>query len=110
RVYRCLCCGAPPPPVLYTLPSTTLFRSSVLYLQPGRDQVLLSAQAEYQARILPALAAAGGLGHQLGGQGGQDAGTDPDQITGWRSEEHTSELQSPDHLVCRLLLAKKKYQ
>src|SRR5258708_40032441 len=30
---------------------------------------------------------------------------DPD---GERSEEHTSELQSPDHLVCRLLLEKKK--
>src|SRR5258708_31231324 len=30
------------------------------------------------------------------------AGADP------RSEEHTSELQSPDHLVCRLLLEKKK--
>src|SRR5258708_24406489 len=26
----------------------------------------------------------------------------------FRSEEHTSELQSPDHLVCRLLLEKKK--
>src|SRR5260363_461642 len=33
------------------------------------------------------------------------------RISGWRplrSEEHTSELQSPDHLVCRLLLEKKK--
>src|SRR5258708_31093830 len=29
-------------------------------------------------------------------------------IPGFRSEEHTSELQSPDHLVCRLLLEKKK--
>src|SRR5258708_26828332 len=29
-------------------------------------------------------------------------------ISGERSEEHTSELQSPDHLVCRLLLEKKK--
>src|SRR5947208_9952257 len=28
--------------------------------------------------------------------------------SGKRSEEHTSELQSPDHLVCRLLLEKKK--
>src|SRR5258708_10354289 len=28
---------------------------------------------------------------------------------GARSEEHTSELQSPDHLVCRLLLEKKKH-
>src|SRR5256885_4932603 len=32
-----------------------------------------------------------------------------DQKTGWaRSEEHTSELQSPCNLVCRLLLEKKK--
>src|SRR5258708_9285105 len=31
------------------------------------------------------------------------------EISVWgRSEEHTSELQSPDHLVCRLLLEKKK--
>src|SRR5260364_186119 len=29
-------------------------------------------------------------------------------MTPVRSEEHTSELQSPDHLVCRLLLEKKK--
>src|SRR5258708_2078315 len=32
----------------------------------------------------------------------------PDAL--FRSEEHTSELQSPDHLVCRLLLEKKKKQ
>src|SRR5258708_28398218 len=31
----------------------------------------------------------------------------PSQMEG-RSEEHTSELQSPDHLVCRLLLEKNK--
>src|SRR5258708_9972823 len=30
------------------------------------------------------------------------------RIAHHRSEEHTSELQSPDHLVCRLLLEKKK--
>src|SRR5260370_25304581 len=29
-------------------------------------------------------------------------------LTGWRSEEHTSELQSHLNLVCRLLLEKKK--
>src|SRR5258708_28248029 len=35
--------------------------------------------------------------------------TDADeQVQLARSEEHTSELQSPDHLVCRLLLEKKK--
>src|SRR5258708_14276824 len=32
------------------------------------------------------------------------------QVLFARSEEHTSELQSPDHLVCRLLLDKKKRQ
>src|SRR5258708_8424666 len=32
----------------------------------------------------------------------------PDKPEHRRSEEHTSELQSPDHLVCRLLLEKKK--
>src|SRR5258708_19938857 len=40
----------------------------------------------------------GGIGS---GSGGGVAGTRT------RSEEHTSELQSPDHLVCRLLLEKK---
>src|SRR5258708_30174801 len=39
--------------------------------------------------------------------------TVPGRLWSWarrsdRSEEHTSELQSPDHLVCRLLLEKKK--
>src|SRR5947208_11778036 len=34
----------------------------------------------------------------------------PAEFTPARSEEHTSELQSPDHLVCRLLLEKKKEQ
>src|SRR5258708_12515096 len=32
----------------------------------------------------------------------------PPSLVRKRSEEHTSELQSPDHLVCRLLLEKKK--
>src|SRR5207244_9629811 len=39
------------------------------------------------------------LGHDIVGSSGRH---------GNRSEEHTSELQSPDHLVCRLLLEKKK--
>src|SRR5438552_5290556 len=36
------------------------------------------------------------------------AGGRGDVVRRARSEEHTSELQSPDHLVCRLLLEKKK--
>src|SRR5258708_22618303 len=44
-----------------------------------------------------------GLHHGLGTEAGHMA-----VGIGLRSEEHTSELQSPDHLVCRLLLEKKK--
>src|SRR2546426_5911882 len=40
------------------------------------------------------------------GAGGNDPGEHPRRII--RSEEHTSELQSPCNLVCRLLLEKKK--
>src|SRR5438552_14143244 len=39
---------------------------------------------------------------------GQAGDGHPVKIARSRSEEHTSELQSPDHLVCRLLLEKKK--
>src|SRR5256885_11190894 len=42
---------------------------------------------------------------------GEDAGADDSEIPrqgGFRSEEHTSELQSPCNLVCRLLLEKKQ--
>src|SRR5712671_7609093 len=42
-------------------------------------------------------------------QGRKDLGLAPCDAP-LRSEEHTSELQSPDHLVCRLLLEKKKKQ
>src|SRR5207244_9152338 len=50
------------------------------------------------------------------GVGGTTTVTAPDELSGRevdvlrlvRSEEHTSELQSPDHLVCRLLLETKK--
>src|SRR3712207_8833970 len=35
-------------------------------------------------------------------------GASPSTPSGWRSEEHTSELQSRQYLVCRLLLEKKK--
>src|SRR5258708_28077682 len=79
------------PPRSTLFPYTTLFRSK----PPGRDASIFH---------------------------GAIADTEPD---GWahrvilrdhakrralRSEEHTSELQSPDHLVCRLLLEKKKHR
>src|SRR5258708_39190388 len=47
---------------------------------------------------------------KLGQQSGTSVSSDRIRHNheGKRSEEHTSELQSPDHLVCRLLLEKKK--
>src|SRR5258708_26341307 len=57
------------------------------------------------------LHAGSGVVPRLGHQGFLESVEPPlrcaDQIL-HRSEEHTSELQSPDHLVCRLLLEKKK--
>src|SRR2546425_3712441 len=45
--------------------------------------------------------------HPLGGGEGKTSGGRP-PTNPWRSEEHTSELQSLAYLVCRLLLEKKK--
>src|SRR5438552_17019615 len=52
----------------------------------------------------PPRRADGGVGARARARGGGGASA----RMGGRSEEHTSELQSPDHLVCRLLLEKKK--
>src|SRR5256885_3786081 len=72
------------PPRSTLFPYTTLFRSRI---DGGRAQFALDAQQ-------PVV-----LGRAVGAR--QRAGLD-------RSEEHTSELQSPCNLVCRLLLEKKK--
>src|SRR5947208_2417480 len=76
------------PPISTLFPYTTLFRSEVSALKPSNDQ--------WAERLTAQTAAFPGL-----------AGQPPGHPL-YRSEEHTSELQSPDHLVCRLLLEKKK--
>src|SRR5258708_16531803 len=75
------------PPRSTLFPYTTLFRST-------------GCGAAFD-RHAPRLVAVGG---HLALKGGEVRPTRGDR----RSEEHTSELQSPDHLVCRLLLEKKK--
>src|SRR5258708_16654628 len=83
------------PPRSTLFPYTTLFRS---HLRAERDD---ARRRGCDARIDRA---AGDVGPQLlGTLHRRFAGNRPR-----RSEEHTSELQSPDHLVCRLLLEKKK--
>src|SRR5258708_9922540 len=82
------------PPRSTLFPYTTLFRSHGL---AARQQ---DRQAEH-ARILDRIDDAANLLER-----GVVAARR--EIRRVRSEEHTSELQSPDHLVCRLLLEKKK--
>src|SRR5947199_1702053 len=87
------------PPRSTLFPYTTLFRS-VAMEDGGTIRVL--------AGIVPGQRhhwRAGGVeGHAQGAQPGRGAISNG----GIRSEEHTSELQSLRHLVCRLLLEKKK--
>src|SRR2546426_8297174 len=80
------------PPRSTLFPYTTLFRSSV-----ARAGVVSRLGPDPQA--LRRLAGPSGAGRARSRQ------MDPQ---GDRSEEHTSELQSPCNLVCRLLLEKKK--
>src|SRR2546422_7815541 len=83
------------PPRSTLFPYTTLFRSHLLgAVQRHRGKELAVGQLG-EAELRPAHA--DGLLHVV--VPGRDVG---------RSEEHTSELQSRLHLVCRLLLEKKK--
>src|SRR5258708_25392177 len=86
------------PPRSTLFPYTTLFRS-VLHHE---DEV-------GHGRRIDVAAGAGSHDHRdlRDHAGGDDIAA---EHIGIRSEEHTSELQSPDHLVCRLLLEKKKKQ
>src|SRR5438552_13690244 len=79
------------PPRSPLFPYTTLFRSVDAAEHDGVLEAGMGAEGERVAMDLH---------RELAGRR-HDQGAD-------RSEEHTSELQSPDHLVCRLLLEKKK--
>src|SRR2546426_8726563 len=94
------------PPRSTLFPYTTLFRS---HLTLEVDEI-----ARCVRKLLRKLVAfQGEQGCELAalGAGELSVGRDrPDRFyrRGYRSEEHTSELQSPCNLVCRLLLEKKK--
>src|SRR5438552_14731788 len=91
------------PPRSTLFPYTTLFRS-----KPG---VLGNSEAALD-RLFARGTVMGVCSISLRGQARRlatNAGVSAEEaLKEWRSEEHTSELQSPDHLVCRLLLEKKK--
>src|SRR3712207_7861783 len=86
------------PPRSTLFPYTTLFRSQALDLGPGQHQAALQGVKDLVLVEGP-LVAADDL----------DAGVVLFlRVARHRSEEHTSELQSRQYLVCRLLLEKKK--
>src|SRR5256885_10974574 len=84
------------PPRSTLFPYTTLFRSYILH--NAGAQALLCLDQLYLDVAREVHAAGGHVQVQLV------------QAQQGRSEEHTSELQSPCNLVCRLLLEKKKKQ
>src|SRR3712207_7755025 len=92
------------PPRSTLFPYTTLFRSR----QPAEAAVDLpeALAAVNIVAILGAVAVAGGPGDGLDQL--RALGAEQRLIFLARSEEHTSELQSRQYLVCRLLLEKKK--
>src|SRR5207244_11681116 len=75
------------PPTSTLFPYTTLFRSEYRPLRHSEYRTMLAITRFKNPAII----------------------TTRSSVT-LRSEEHTSELQSPDHLVCRLLLEKKNKQ
>src|SRR3712207_7152795 len=92
------------PPRSTLFPYTTLFRSRGARLVLREDQL---AQTRARAGGQPA-DVVGDL-HQRPRQRFQSAAGEHHLVVGGkRSEEHTSELQSRQYLVCRLLLEKKK--
>src|SRR2546422_8979900 len=87
------------------LTGTEFTREAALH---GND---LATFPDYPAEIrAPAGTTAGVSGYQIQFAAHEvySAGDQPDTLVAMRSEEHTSELQSRLHLVCRLLLEKKK--
>src|SRR5207244_9193621 len=89
-----------PPPRPPLFPYTTLFRSTSAC---GTRTGTIAGSLGLKSRLNRALSLSR---DESGPCGAGVARTRPLRRT--RSEEHTSELQSPDHLVCRLLLEKKK--
>src|SRR5439155_19372676 len=86
---RCFFLIPRPPPRSTLFPYTTLFRSRWRHLETQRHQEMLVAEGVKQSDLADRLR---------------------EQQAICRSEEHTSELQSRGHLVCRLPLEKNKQE
>src|SRR5256884_2083446 len=97
------------PPRSTLFPYPTLFRSRASELEPVLARAsaqpgpaLVEFVIEQEANVFPMIPPGATLSEPIEAE--------PAAAAGDRSEEHTSELQSRLHLVCRLLLEKKKQQ
>src|SRR5947208_2997291 len=101
-IRRCWTLGRVP---IQTSSATTITCTAADTPAPSHHRPLSGAEAGLSERKRA-------LGLSPGGRSGipkfRGSGIDAVNAIVARSEEHTSELQSPDHLVCRLLLEKKK--
>src|SRR5690606_41754352 len=98
-------CNAPAPPEIHTL---SLHDALPISMSPAkmavsRRQATNSTPAPYRTRAWVSQASM-----SVSGMGGGRSSARLTRADGERSEEHTSELQSRENLVCRLLLEKKK--
>src|SRR3989475_8324468 len=87
------------PPRSTLFPYTTLFRSNATLRTTPRDATHWSTRT---------MARSQGVSQATVTRIWQAHGLQPHRSETFRSEEHTSELQSQSNLVCRLLLEKKK--
>src|SRR2546422_2111208 len=89
------------PPRSTLFPYTTLFRSAISTCHPCSSNLSWSGS---RSDVRPR----GRRASRAARRGDRDARSHGRSAAAPRSEEHTSELQSRLHLVCRLLLEKKK--
>src|SRR5207244_10007079 len=97
------------PPDLHLFPYTTPFRSPAPCTSARRSP---SARASRRVRSTTGCGTAANTRPTAAERTSPEpCSTEPmNAFEGLRSEEHTSELQSPDHLVCRLLLEKETHR
>src|SRR5258708_31724121 len=90
------------PPVLFFFNDTA---TTEIYTLSLHDALPISSAVDCWLRRIAWTAASGSIRRTMSVVCASSSG-----LRHWRSEEHTSELQSPDHLVCRLLLEKKNHR
>src|SRR5690606_41632912 len=98
----------PRPPRSTLFPYTTLFRSYAKYVESlGGEVVIISSDKDLMQLVSDRVSLFDTMKNKKIGRDEvvEKFGVPPEKVV--RSEEHTSELQSRENLVCRLLLEKK---